>query len=81
MGGLVYDETPVPQKTIGYELPDSNSIAVSMGGRYEVNEKIDVGLSALYSMRESRDVKNSSLDGTFKGGNVLMISTGIGYKF
>lgn len=81
MCGFVYDETPVPEKTIGFELPDSNSFAVSAGGRYEIDKKWDIGLSALYSMREDRDVKNSSLDGKFSGGNVLIVSTGIGYKF
>jgi len=81
MGGLVYDETPVPEKTMGFELPDSNSFAVSLGGRYEIDKKWDVGLSALYSMRESRDVKNTSLNGEFSGGNVLIVSTGVSYKF
>jgi long-chain fatty acid transport protein len=81
MGGLVYDETPVPEKTIGFELPDSNSFAVSLGGRYKIDKRWDVGVSALYSMRQSRDVKNSSLDGEFSGGNVLIVSSGIGYKF
>jgi len=81
MGGLVYDETPVPEKTLGFELPDSNSIAVSLGSRYKIDDKWGVGLSALYSMRESRDVRNRSLNGTFKGGNVLIVSTGISYKF
>jgi len=81
MGGIVYDQTPVPEKTIGFELPDSSSLAFSFGGRYKIDKKWDVGLSALYSMRESRDVTNSSLEGEFSGGNVLIVSTGIGYRF
>jgi long-chain fatty acid transport protein len=81
MGGMVYDESPVPETTIGFELPDSNSFSVSLGGRYQINDKLDIGLSALYSMRESRTVKNDSLDGEFSSGNVLIVSTGLGYKF
>ncbi|PHQ64720.1 MAG: aromatic hydrocarbon degradation protein [Sulfurimonas sp.] len=81
MAGMVYDETPVPEKTVGFELPDSNSFSVSLGGRYQVNDKIEVGLAALYSMRESRTVKNDSLDGEFSNGNVLIVSTGVSYKF
>jgi len=46
-----------------------------------INEQIDVGLSALYSMRESRDVTNGLLNGEFSGGNVLLVSAGVGYKF
>ena len=81
MAGVVYDETPVPEETVGFELPDSNSLSVSFGGRYQVNKEISIGLSALYSMRESRTVKNDELDGEFSDGNVLIVSAGVGYKF
>ena len=86
MGGLVYDETPVPEKTMGYELPDSNSFSISMGGRYQIDKKWEIGLSALYSMRESRtisagDDNDNGLEGKFSGGNVLIVSTSVNYKF
>lgn len=81
MAGVVYDQTPVPDETLSFELPDSDSVAVSLGGRYVINEKIDVGLAALYSMRESRSVTNDSLDGEFSNSNVLIVSAGVGYKF
>ncbi len=81
MAGYVYDNSPVPDKTIGFELPDTDSQAVSLGGRYKINESVDVGFSALYSMHESRTVLNDSLDGEFSDGNVLIVSAGLGYKF
>ena len=81
MAGMVYDNTPVPDSTLSFELPDSNSLSVSLGGRYEINDNIDVGLSALYSMRDSRSVKNDHVDGEFSNSNVLIISAGLGYKF
>jgi long-chain fatty acid transport protein len=86
MAGYVYDETPVPNKTLGFELPDTDSQAVSVGGRYKINESVDVGLSALYSMHESRtisaaDANDNGLVGEFSGGDVLIVSAGLGYKF
>ncbi len=81
MAGVVYDNSPVPDNRVSYELPDSNSLSVSFGGRYDVTQKINIGLSALYSMRENRDVKNADIEGTFSNSNVLMISAGLGYKF
>ncbi len=81
MAGMVIDETPVPDSSIGFELPDSDSFSVSLGGRYQINEKMDVGLAALYSMRDDRTVDNAALDGEFSGGNILIISAGMGYKF
>jgi len=85
MAGLVIDETPVPDETIGFELPDSDSISVSFGGRYQINEKMDIGIAALYSMREDRSVDNndnpSTLTGEFTNADALLISMGMGYKF
>jgi len=81
MAGLVYDESPVPEHTIGFELPDADSIAVSLGGRYQVSKAVDFGFSALYSMHKDRTVNNLALHGEFTGGNVLIVSAGLGYKF
>lgn len=81
MAGAVYDESPVPEETLGFELPGSNSLSLSFGGRYQISKELDVGLAVLYSMRESRKVKNDSIDGEFTNSDVLLVSTGIGYKF
>ncbi|QOP46382.1 OmpP1/FadL family transporter [Sulfurimonas paralvinellae] len=81
MAGLVIDETPTPEATVGFELPDTDTTSVSLGGRYKINDKIDVGLSGLYSMHKSRKVHNTSLNGEFSDGDILIISAGLGYKF
>ena len=85
MAGLVLDETPTPEKTLGFESPGSDSLSVSLGGRYEISKTIDVGLSALYSMKEDRTVSNTvnanGIDGTFTNSNALLVSAGLGYKF
>jgi long-chain fatty acid transport protein len=86
MAGLVIDESPVPSNTLGFELPDTDSTSVSLGGRYNINDKMDVGLSVLYSMHESRtitaeDANDNGLVGEFTDGNILIVSVGLGYKF
>lgn len=81
MGGVVIDESPVPDETLGFELPDSDSVSFSFGSRYQINEKINIGLAALYSIREDRTVSNSTLDGEFSNANVLMVSSALEYKF
>ncbi|MDD5372448.1 MAG: outer membrane protein transport protein [Sulfurimonas sp.] len=81
MGGVVIDETPVPNATIGFELPDSDSVSVSLGARYQISEKINIGLAALYSMREDRTVSNGAINGEFKDSNVLIISSALEYRF
>jgi len=81
MAGLVYDQTPIPDATLNFETPDSDAFSVSLGGRYQVTEKLDLGLSALYSMRDDRTLTNDHLDGKFTDSNVLIVSTSLGYKF
>ena len=81
LAGAVVDESPVPNKSLSFELPDSNSISVSGGVRYQYSKKINVGMSALYSMRDSRNVINNDVNGEFSNSNVLILSAGVAYKF
>jgi len=81
MAGIVYDETPVPENRVSYELPDSDSVAVSFGGRYAIDEKLDIGMSMLYSIRDDRDINNNEIKGTFSNSNITLVSFGAGYKF
>ena len=81
MLGAVVDTTPVPDEKVSYELPDSNSVALSMGLQYHLNEQTDVSFAALYSMRESREVTNEDIEGEFSNSDVIVASMGVGYKF
>jgi len=81
MAGLVIDNSPVPDGSLGYELPDTNTVAYSIGARYAINEKVDVALAGLYSKHDNRNVYNTALNGEFSGGDVIIVSAGLGYKF
>ena len=81
MAGLVIDETPVPDEKVSFELPDSDSVSVSLGGRYQYNEEWNFGVGMPYSMREERTVDNEEIKGEFSNSNVLVVSAGVGYTF
>jgi len=82
MLGAVKDESPIPDKSLSFELPDADSISISGGIRYQYSKNINVGFALLYSMRDTRDVTNSNgVDGEFSNANVLIMSAGLGYKF
>jgi long-chain fatty acid transport protein len=81
MLGAVFDTTPVPDEKVSYELPDSNSMALSMGVKYHLSEQTEISFATLYSMRESRDVSNEDIEGEFSNSDVIVASMGIGYKF
>jgi len=86
MAGFVYDESPIPDKTLGFELPGSDSIAVSLGGNYRINKSWELYIAGLYSMHKTREVtaadsNDNGLVGEFTNADVLILSTGFGYKF
>lgn len=85
MAGCVFDDTAVPQETLNFESPGSKSVSYSFGGRYKLDENLDVALAALYSMKEDRTINAAvnvnGINGEFSNSNVLIISAGVGYKF
>ncbi|MGB5966144.1 MAG: outer membrane protein transport protein [Sulfurimonadaceae bacterium] len=85
MVGFAYDETPVPDETLGFELPDSNALIGSIGARWAVNEEFDIGAAFLYDQKEDRTVSSADnqngINGTFSGSSATMFSVGLGYKF
>ena len=83
MVGLAYDETPVPDETLGFELPDNNAYIGSIGLRWAVNDELDLGAAFLYDMKEKRSVSgnDNGIDGTFSSSSAFMASIGLGYRF
>ena len=83
MGGIAYDKTPVPNDTIGYELPDSNAWMISAGFEYKMNDNMSFGAAYLYDEKKSRDVENLTFgeDGDFTDGGAHLLTLSLGYKF
>jgi len=81
MAGLAYDETPVPESTLGYELPDSDAWIASLGGRYQLDSNWNVGLAGLVDMKKSREVHNASINGDFSNARAYLVTAGIEYRF
>ncbi len=79
MLGIAYDETPVPEKTLGFELPDSNGWILSLGGLYRPQPKVEIGVAYLYFI--DRNVSNSSIRGEFKDISAHMLTLSLGYSF
>jgi long-chain fatty acid transport protein len=81
MAGYAYDETPVPDSTIGFELPDSDANIYSAGFRYQLRDDISVGLAYLYSDKKERSADNADIEGKFTGSGAHLVTTGITYRF
>lgn len=88
MFGFAIDETPVPAKTIGFELPDSDAKIFSMGFRYQQTPNLSWGAAMLYDSKESRSLtlgvaENTILanGGDFSEGGAFLTTVGVAYEF
>jgi len=84
MAGFGYDKNPEPDRTVGFELPDSDAWLYSLGFQYKVNEDMDIGVAALYDYKESRTVKVSPRDrvyGEFTDAAAFLLTVGLNYRF
>ncbi len=78
--GLAYDETPVPEGSLNFELPDSNAIIYSTGLRYRHDEKMVLALGYLLSQKKDRSVRNASINGRFES-NIHIANASLSYAF
>jgi len=81
MAGFAFDENPVPDETIGFDLPDSDAWIYSIGARYTINPKSEVAIGFLYDYKEERDVNTSTVVGEFSGASAFFLTLGYTYKF
>lgn len=82
MAGFAIDKNPVPDSTLGFELPDSDAKLYSLGARYQYNDQLILGAAYLYDDKESRSVTNSGgINGTFKEMSAHLVTLGAQYTF
>ena len=81
MAGFAYDQSPVPDATLGFELPDSDAYLYSVGVRYHVNKQMVLGAGYLYDYKKSRSVSNGTIDGTFTDSAAHLLNVGLTYTF
>jgi long-chain fatty acid transport protein len=85
MGGFALDESPVPKRTVGFELPESDGQIFSVGGRYKATKQLEIDAGILYTRRDKLKLKpgenQSGLVGEFKDAGALLVSVGAVYRF
>ena len=90
MMGFSIDETPVSNKYIGFELPDSDAKIFTMGFQYQQTEHLSWGAAFLYDSKEAisltprahedtRSVLNSG--GSFHEGGAFLTTIGLSYEY
>jgi len=85
MAGVAYDESPVPEKTLNFELPDSDAWIFSAGTQYHMSDSLSFGGAVLLDIKEERTVNglvnDTGITGTFKDASALLVTLGMEYRF
>jgi len=90
MAGFAIDETPVPKKYVGYELPDSDAKIFSFGAKYNYSDDLTIGAALLYDKKESLTIPagvNAEAGGTlapgatFENAEAYLFTVGMEYRF
>jgi len=84
MGGVAYDESPVPARTMGFDLPDSNGWILSAGGLFSPSPQVEVGLAYLIFIKGDRSVSappNTAVSGEFSDISAHLLNLSLAYRF
>ncbi len=86
MAGFAIDNSPIPSKTLGFELPDADAKLYSVGFEYKYSKKVSIGMSYLYDDKETRvisasDANINGIQGTFKDISAHLLRVGFKYRF
>ena len=83
--GYAWDESPIPEKSIGFELPDSDAQIFSVGSMIRIDDHWEAGFALLYDHKSKRTVSTppneNGIDGTFDKGGAYLATVGVGYRF
>ena len=83
--GYAWDESPIPERTLGFELPDSDAQIFSVGSMIRIDDNWEAGFAMLYDKKKRRSVSTppneNDIDGTFSDGGAYLATVGVGYRF
>ncbi|MEN8257817.1 MAG: outer membrane protein transport protein [Thermodesulfobacteriota bacterium] len=84
MAGFAIDDTPVPDDTLGFELPDSDAKIYSLGAKYKLNDQYELGVAYLFDDKEERSLRvddNNTIVGEFTNAAAHMVTIGLNTTF
>lgn len=85
MGGIAYSTNAANEDYVSFSSPESDSMTYALGGRYQVNESLELGLAVLYADYDTRKVSQPTnaigVNGTLSDRTALTVTAGAIYKF
>jgi len=82
MFGFAIDETPIPEESLDFEIPDADALIYSTGLAYRPGNQTKVTLAYLLSKKEDRQIINSDtgINGRFES-SVQLLNLSLVYAF
>lgn len=86
MGGASYEETPVPEHTLGFDLPESDILWFSAGATYSFKPNMELGFACSYGYYMDRtiepaDANVNGIVGTFSDTSFLSATASFRFLF
>ena len=86
MAGFAIDKTPIPSKTLGFELPSADAKLYSVGFEYKYNSKMTFGMGYLYDSKDDRtilatDANGQHMVGKFTNISAHLLTLSLKYRF
>jgi long-chain fatty acid transport protein len=78
MAGFGISQSPSPESTLEFSLPDSDRKLYSVGFDYDLDDQSSFGMGYMYMDLDDRSIKNTNLDGTFSNQAAHFLS--VAYK-
>ena len=86
MTGVSYEETPVPDRTLGFELPDSDLLWFAAGATYAFKPNMELGCAYTYGHYSDRTIDSADANvngivGEFSDTSFHSLSASFSYRF
>ena len=86
LAAIAYDQTPIDETYVGYELPDSDAMIYSIGAIYQHSDDLSFKGGFLYDQKEKLEIKASDnnvngIVGEFEDASAYLITVGLDIKF
>ena len=85
MAGFSYSSNAADNEYVSFTSPESDTMTISLGARYFINNHIDIGLAGILAKNKARTLSQPTnqlgVNGTLQKRNIYVLTFGIGYKF
>lgn len=85
MAAVAYNKNPAPDQYVSFSSPETDTLSMSLGGRYAMTDGVELGLAGLYNKgydrRTSQPTNPLGVNGKLSNKDAYVITAGATFKF